>query len=425
MGNGELKTADWRSEIGARAATGSNPNHPSSTPNNDPGRSRPGRAAARGVFSRSAIPLGRILGIRIGVDYSWFIIFVLLTWSLAVVYFPAEFDGWPPALYWAMGAVTAVMLFVSVLLHELGHSVIAQRYGIPVRSITLFIFGGVAQIGAEPPRPKAELLIAIGGPVVSLALAALFFLAARALVPLHPLFGMARYLALINASLVAFNLIPGFPLDGGRVLRAIVWAINRNLPRATIIAATVGRVFAYVFIALGLWQIFAGNFGGGLWIAFIGWFLETAAVAQVRQVSLQRTLAGHTVAEAMSTSCPVVPATLTARQLIDEYVLPTGRWCFVVRQGDAVVGLLPLRRLKKLPRAAWETTTVADAMLPMDRLRPIRPDVELWNALQQMDRDGQTQVPVFDDGTLVGVLSRDDVLTRLRVLHELGALASR
>ena len=246
-------------------------------------------------MTRHNIPLGRILGIPIGLDYSWFVIFALLTWMLAVSYFPAEFKNWPPLLYWFTGAVTAAMLFVSVLLHELGHSVVALRYKIPVRSITLFLFGGVAQIGAEPPSPSAEFLIASAGPLVSLILAVLFYAVQPLVGGIEPLLGLAEYLAYINLALVLFNLVPGYPLDGGRVFRAIVWAITGNMRRATLIAANVGRFFAFLFIFVGVLQMISGNFTGGLWIAFIGWFLDNAASVQVQQVMVQGLLTGHKV----------------------------------------------------------------------------------------------------------------------------------
>jgi Zn-dependent protease len=177
-------------------------------------------------MTRHSIPLGKILGIQIGLDYSWLLIFALITWMLADSYYPEEFKDWSPLLYWVTGAATAIMLFVSVLLHELGHSVVALRYKIPVRSITLFLFGGVAQIGAEPPSAVAEFFIAIAGPLVSLALAVLFYAAQPLVAGAEPLLGLAKYLAYINLALVLFNLIPGYPLDGGRVFRAIVWAIT-------------------------------------------------------------------------------------------------------------------------------------------------------------------------------------------------------
>src|SRR5512142_1422594 len=228
-------------------------------------------------MSRSAISLGRILGIPIGLDYSWFLIFALLTWSLATSYFPGEFKGWPVTQYWIVGAVTVIMMFGSVMLHEVGHSVVALRYRIPVRSITLFIFGGVAQIGAEPPSAVAEFWIAIAGPVTSFALAILFSLLEPLVGAVGPLLAIAKYLAYINGLLAVFNLIPGFPLDGGRVFRAVVWNITHNLWRATVIAANVGRLIGFLFVLFGAWQVFRGDAINGLWIAFIGLFLDNAA----------------------------------------------------------------------------------------------------------------------------------------------------
>ena len=371
-------------------------------------------------MTRHNIPLGRILGIPIGLDYSWFVIFALLTWMLADNYYPAEFKDWPPLLYWFMGAVTAVMLFVSVLLHELGHSVVALRYKIPVRSITLFLFGGVAQIGAEPPSAIAEFLIASAGPLVSLILAVLFYAVQPLVAGIEPLLGLAKYLAYINLALVLFNLIPGYPLDGGRVFRAIVWAITGNMRRATLIAANVGRLFAFLFIFIGVWQMVSGNFGGGLWIAFIGWFLDTAASAQVQQVMIQGLLTGHKVSQAMSTHCAAVPADLTLQKLVDEHILGSGQRCFLVNRGENTVGLMTLHRIKEVPRPDWATTSAAQVMLPMEQLKCIEPDTELWAALQKMDRDGVNQLPVTRDHDVVGMLSREDVITFLRTLQELG-----
>ncbi len=370
---------------------------------------------------RHTIPLGRILGIPVGLDYSWFLIFALLTWMLATGYFPAEFRTWPPFLYWLTGAVTAIMLFLSVLLHELGHSVIALRYKIPVRSITLFIFGGVAQIGSEPPSAVSEFFIAIAGPIVSLALALLFSVVKPAVAAVEPLWGLAKYLAYINFALVLFNLIPGFPLDGGRVFRAIVWAVTKNLRRATLTAANVGRFFGFLFIFFGVWQVFSGNLGGGLWIAFIGWFLDSTASAQVQQVMFQGALAGHRVSQAMSTSCAAVPADLTLQQLVDEHILASGRRCFLVNRGDNTLGLMTLHRVKEVSRSAWPSTTAAQVMLPLEGLKRIGPDTELWTALQEMDRDGVNQLPVMTDSRVVGMLSREDVITFLRTVQELGA----
>jgi Zn-dependent protease/CBS domain-containing protein len=353
-------------------------------------------------------------------DYSWFLIFALLTWMLGGSYYPAEFKTWPPLLYWFMGAATAIMLFASVLLHELGHSMVAMRFKVPVRSITLFLFGGVAQIGAEPPSAKAEFLIASAGPIVSLALAVLFSVAQSAVAGIQPLWGLAKYLAYINFALVLFNLIPGFPLDGGRVFRALVWATTKNMRRATLVAANAGRFFGFLFIFAGVWKMFNGDFGGGLWIAFIGWFLDNAASQQVHQVMFQGLLAGHTVSQAMSSHCVTVPADLTIEQLVDEHILGGGQRCFLVTRESDTVGMITLHRIKQVPRHDWATTTAAQAMLPLEQLKRTDPETQLWTALQQMDRDGVNQLPVTRDNHVLGMLSRASVITFLGTLQELG-----
>lgn len=372
-------------------------------------------------MTRQAIPLGRILGIPIGLDYSWFLVFALLTWTLAGSYYPAEFDGWAPWLYWVTGAATAILFFASVLLHELGHSVVALRYRIPVRRITLFVFGGVAEIGAEPPSALSEFFIAIAGPAVSLALAGFFSVVKPLAAAVEPVWGMAKYLAYINFVLVLFNLVPGFPLDGGRVFRAIVWAVTKSLRRATLIAANVGRGFGFLFILLGVWQVLTGNLGGGLWIAFIGWFLDSAATAQVAQVMFQGALAGHSVSQAMSPGCPAVAADLTLQQLVDDHILTSGRRCFLVTRGDETLGLMTLHRIKGVPRGRWADTSAAEVMIPLDTLKQIGPETGLFAALQLMDRDGVNQLPVVADRRVVGMLTREDVITFLRTVRELGA----
>jgi Zn-dependent protease/CBS domain-containing protein len=371
-------------------------------------------------MTQHSIPLGKILGIQIGLDYSWSVIFALLTWMFADSYYPDEFKHWSPLLYWLMGAVTAIMLFVCVLLHELGHSVVALRYKIPVRSITLFLFGGVAQIGAEPPSAIAEFFIAIAGPLVSLALAIFFYAAQPLIAGMEPLLGLAKYLAYINMALVLFNLIPGYPLDGGRVLRAIVWAITGNMGRSTIIAANAGRFFAFLLIFVGVWQIFTGNLGGGLWIAFIGWFLDNAASVQIQQTMLRGLQMGHRVSEAMSRRCAIIQEDMTLQQLVDEQILGSGQRSFLVNRGDQTIGLVTLHRIKEVPRPEWATTSAARVMLPLERLKCVDPDAELWSALQELDRNGVNQMPVIRDQHVIGMLSREDAITFLRTLQEFG-----
>ncbi len=229
--------------------------------------------------------LGRIFGIPVSLDSSWFFIFALLTWTLADNYYPAEFTNWPPFLYWVMGAVTALFYFMCILLHEVGHSVVALWYRIRVRGITLFMFGGVAQIEGQSPNAGAEFLIAIAGPLVNLILAFIGYKSLPLFSDSAPLVALIKYLAYINLALALFNLIPGYPLDGGRVFRALVWGVTKDLRRATRIAATVGLGFAYLFVLIGVWKIVSGNISGGLWIILLGWFLQNAAKEQLQQTN--------------------------------------------------------------------------------------------------------------------------------------------
>src|SRR5271169_724312 len=276
---------------------------------------------------RHTIPIGRVLGIPIDLDYSWFLIAALITWVLAVSYYPVEFKLGTSVEYWLMGAVTAVLFFGSIVLHELAHSWVALRYKIPVHRITLFIFGGVSQIAGEPPGASAEFLIAVVGPLTSFALAALFFFSEPLLANITAALAIAKYLALINGILGLFNLVPGFPLDGGRVFRAIVWGVNKNFRRATLIAASTGRFFGFLFIVWGVWQVLRGSVANGLWIAFIGWFLESAAGAQVQQQMVQGLLVGHKVSEAMGNACAHVSGDTPLQKLVDQEVLTHGRRC--------------------------------------------------------------------------------------------------
>jgi Zn-dependent protease/CBS domain-containing protein len=377
-------------------------------------------ARGRGGLFRHTIPIGRVLGIPIDLDYSWFLIAVLITWMLAVNYYPVEFKGSTSVEYWLMGAVTAVLFFVSIVIHELAHSWVALRYKVPVHRITLFVFGGVSQIAGEPPSATAEFLIAVVGPLTSLALAAVFFLAEPMLVNITPALAVAKYLALINGILALFNLIPGFPLDGGRVFRAIVWGATQNFRRATLIAASTGRFFGFLFIVVGVSQALRGNFVNGLWIAFIGWFLESAAVAQVQQQMVQGLLVGHKVSEVMGNGCTHVSGDTSLQELVDQEVLTHGRRCFLVDEGDRVVGLLTLDNIKEIPRPSWTTTTATQAMVAVEKLSRIDSNAELWTAMEKMGRDGINQVPVMLGNKLVGVLSTGDIVKYIQTLQQVG-----
>jgi len=366
---------------------------------------------------RHTIPIGRIFGISVDLDYSWFLVLGLLTWMLAVSYFPGEFAGWTTATYWLTGLATAVMLFVSVLVHELGHSVVAQHFGIAVPRIVLFIFGGVSEIAGEPPSARAEFWIAIVGPLVSFVLAAFFWEIEPLLIAWQPLYALAKYLALLNLILGLFNLIPGFPLDGGRVLRAIVWKLTGKYRRATAIAAMTGRFLGFLLIFLGVWQALNGNFIGGLWTAFIGWFLESAAASQLQQETLKSLLGDHRVHDAMQRDFPQISGEITLQDLVDKYILPAGVRYFVVNGDSGVAGLVTLACIQKVPRAEWATTKASQVMVPLQRLASTSPDAVLWSALEKMGRDGVNQLPVVEGNGVVGMLSREDVVHYLHVLQ--------
>ncbi len=232
---------------------------------------------------QKTIRIGRIFGIPIEIDYSWFYVFFLVTWLLADEYFPAHYHNWTLAAYWFWGALTSVLFFVSVLLHELGHSLVARLFGIPVDDIVLMIFGGISKIRRNPKTPTQEFWIVLAGPLVNILLWAMLMLLASSVRGWEQMYALLTYLAYINLILGIFNLIPGYPLDGGKALLAIIWAANHDLQKATVIAANVGRMFAYFLIFWGLFLVFAGNIWDGLWLAFIGWFLESAAATQVHK----------------------------------------------------------------------------------------------------------------------------------------------
>ncbi len=369
-------------------------------------------------MSRHGIPIGRLFGISIDLDYSWFLIVGLLTWMLAVSYYPPQFPSWPPVEYWLVGLAAAVLLFASVLVHELAHSLVAQAYGIPVPRITLFLFGGVAQIASEPPNPAAEFWIAIAGPILSFAIAALCW----ELEPLFPAqqaaFALVEYLALMNLALALFNLIPGFPLDGGRVFRALVWRGTGNYHRATVAAGLTGRFFGFLLIFIGVWQAIAGDIAGGIWIAFIGWFLESAAGSQLQQETLRNLLGGHRVADAMQRSFVQAPGGLTLQELVDRYILPSNAHTVVVAAPDGSSGIVTLASIHGIPAHAWPSTPAAAVLAPLQSIDTTRPDAILWSALEKMGRDGVNQLPVVgNSGAVVGMLSREDIVHYLSVLQ--------
>jgi Zn-dependent protease len=371
-------------------------------------------------MSRRGISLGRIFGIPVQLDYSWFLIFALITWTLAVGYFPAQFSNWPAYEYWVVGFATSILFFVSVLLHELAHSVVAIHDRMSVKGINLFIFGGVSQIEQEPPSAGVEFTMSVVGPLTSLVLGGIFYGLALAFRSVPQLLALTEYLAYINVLLAVFNLIPGFPLDGGRVFRSIVWAITGSPHKATDIAGTLGRIIGFLFILVGVYLVIGGNFINGLWLGFIGWFLESAAGSEVQQQKIHELLAGHRVSQAMSSNYVSISPDITLQQLVDQYILGNSQRSFIVKRDDRVDGLLTLHHIKQRPREEWPTTTASEVMIPLASLKRTEPGADLWDAVEKMNRDGVNQLPVMTDGEIVGMLCRDDLITYLRNLRELG-----
>ncbi len=365
--------------------------------------------------------MGKIAGIRIEINVSWLIILVLLTASLATGWFPHAVPGLSTGVYWITSLVAAILLFLSVLAHELGHSVLARARGLPVRSITLFIFGGVSDLEQEPRSAGVEFFVAVIGPLISLIVAAITWLPGQAIGSSSPLVAsVLLYLGLTNFLLAVFNMLPGFPLDGGRVLRSILWGITGNLRTATRWAAGVGQFFAVLLILWGIWQFFLGSLLTGVWIGFIGWFLLNAAQTANTQVMLETVLRGFTVRDVMSPVTLTVPEDMSLRELVDEHILPLGlRYAPVVRQGQ-LLGLITLHGIRNVSRDRWADVLVGHVMLPLERLHVTRPDQPLSEVLTLMARQDVNQLPVVDGGRLVGVLSRAAVVRFLEVRRGLG-----
>jgi Zn-dependent protease/predicted transcriptional regulator len=370
---------------------------------------------------RNTIQLGKIFGIQIKIDYSWFIIFLLISWSLGSHYFPHYYPGWQFLTYWIVALSTCLIFFACVLAHELSHSLVSKAHGTPVRDITLFIFGGVAQIVSEPERPGKEFFMALAGPLVSIVIAIFFRLIVFVMrSPLHPVSALAYWLSRINLMLAIFNLVPGFPLDGGRLLRAVIWKITGNFKKATRVASGAGRFVAFLLIFFGMFMFFTGRFFNGIWFVFIGWFLNNAAESSYRLVALKDTMRGVTVEEAMVRECYGVPGDTTIEQLIYEHIIRGGYRCLPVIEDGRVVGLVTIHQVKEVPRHAWGGTTVKEVMIPLDKTKAVKPADPLLSVFETMTREDISQLPVVQNGELVGIIGRDNILSFIRTLSELG-----
>jgi len=368
---------------------------------------------------KGAIRLGSIRGIEIGVHYNWLLIFFLVAWSLAMGYFPQSYPGWTSLVYWTTGVIASILLFVSVLLHELAHSFVAQARGLPVRSITLFIFGGVSNIVREAENPRTEFAMAVVGPLSSLVIAGVFY-GLFLVVPnkLDPLAALLSYLALINAFLAVFNLIPGFPLDGGRVFRSIIWGATGNLVKATNIAGRVGLVFGWGLIGVGLFQILAGNFLGGIWIAFIGWFLSSAAESSRQETTVQEYLKGFRVKDVMTPNPQTIGPGATVLEVVQGIFSQYHRRAVPVARDGKLVGIVTLTNIRGLPQEKWAITPV-EAIMSRAPLQCVSPEDDLARAMAMIAEQDVNQVLVCTDGGLVGILSRADIIRHLQYTQEL------
>jgi Zn-dependent protease len=349
------------------------------------------------------------------VHVSWLVIVGLFTWSLSVGYFPQILPGVPLATHWAQGFLATLLLFVSVLLHELSHALTAQHYGIPVSDITLHVFGGVSRLTREPERAEVDCAVALVGPLTSLAIAGVLTVLRVLLQPPLVVAGVMRYLTLVNAVVGLFNLAPGFPLDGGRVLRAVLWELKGDRHWASQTASRVGVMFATFLVVLGAFRALGGQFLDGLWLILIGLFLRQGAEGSFRQVALEHALAPLRVRDGMTRDTIAVPHDLSVARAIEEFFWRHHVSSFPVLDGRRLVGLISLDRLKQVPRERWATTTVRDLMVPVSAALTAAPGDSLWPAFQKLAQNGVGRLAVVENGRLVGYLSIKDVTHLLAV----------
>jgi Zn-dependent protease/predicted transcriptional regulator len=388
---------------------------------------------------RSGFGIGRVFGIKIRIDWSWLLILLLVTWNLSTLFSQAH-SSWGPVQVWGMAIVAAILFFASVLAHELAHSLVARARGIPVRSITLFLFGGVSDIQREPSSPASEFLMAFVGPLTSIVLGGLLVsLAGASAGPLRDTLtnptktvaqlGMVSTLLLwlgsINVILGIFNLIPGFPLDGGRVLRSILWAAVGNLRVATRWASAVGQAIAWLMIIGGISMAFGTQipfFGtglvSGLWLAFIGWFLNSASARSYQQVVVHDILEGVPVARMMRSDPPSCSPDCSVSQLVHDHIMGTDDHAFPVLDNGRLLGIVTLDDVRKVSHDAWDTVTVREIMTPADQLTVVTADEDAAEALNKLTQRDVGQMPVLRNGQLVGLLRRQDLVKWLQLHAE-------
>jgi Zn-dependent protease/predicted transcriptional regulator len=372
------------------------------------------------MFTRR-IKVFDLLGFPIYLDLSWFIIVLLITWSLAANVFPGYYEGLATWTYWIMGLSGALGLFVSILAHELGHSVVARRFNLPMRGITLFIFGGVAEMTDEPPSAKSEFFVAIAGPIVSVVIAIVCYATSvlgRSVLAI-PIVGVLSYLAIINTVVVVFNLIPAFPLDGGRVLRSILWHAKGSLRWATRITSNIGAGFGMFLILLGILSLINGNVIGGMWQVLIGMFLRGAAQMSYQQVLIRRVLEGEPIDRFMNAEPITVPTSATIHQLVETYIYTYHHKMFPVSDRGQLIGCVTTQDVQKVPRDQWNVRTVGEVVQPCSEENTIQSGVDAMQALSRMSEYHKSRLMVIDHGQLVGIISLKDLLRFISLKVEL------
>ena len=375
------------------------------------------------MFGRR-IRLFKLLGFEVRIDWSWIIIAILIAWSLSKGLFPSYYKGLSTQTYWWMGIIGAAGLFLSIIVHEFSHSLVARKYGLPMKGITLFIFGGVAEMAEEPTSAKVEFLMALVGPLSSILIALMFYviyILGKQGGVAEPIVAVVGYLGWINAILAGFNLLPAFPLDGGRILRSILWGAKKNLRWATYVSSRIGSGFGILLIVLGVVQVFRGNFIGGMWWFLIGMFLQSAAKASYQQLITRRALEGEPIRRFMKTDPVTVSPAISLDQLVEDYFYKYHFKMFpVVEDSDRILGCVTTKHVKEIPREEWRQKTVGEIAAQCSPENTVDPQADAMKALSLMNRTGNSRLMVVEGDRLVGIISLKDMLQLLSLKVELG-----
>ena len=373
------------------------------------------------MFGKS-VSLIKLFGFEVKLDLSWLILALLITWTLAQGVFPFYYKDFSTSTYWLMGVGGAIGLLISIVFHELWHSLIARRFGLPMKGITLFVFGGVAEMSEEPPSPKAEFFMAVAGPISSIVLAGVLFgvwfvLDGTGFSP--PVLGVINYLAIINLILAGFNLLPAFPLDGGRVLRSILWAVKDNLKWATQIASKIGSGFGIALMLFGVFSFILGNIIGGVWMFVIGLFLRGASQSSYQQLLIRRSLEGEPVKKFMKSDPVTVPPSLSLDDLVEDYIYKHHYKLYPVTKGDKLEGCVTINQIKEIPKEERGQHTVGEIAQGCSDVNTISPDEDTVNALSIMRKNNTSRLMVVDNGKLVGVIALKDIMEMLSMKMDL------